>query len=321
MRPAALLLNYRSVIYTFVPDAAGRRGSRGGRAAAGRHGGRPQRAAGRRPLRRLARCAQGQLRARSHPLRRRPTPRPAASSTWPVADPQPATYDARLIEALWREMGGRLRGTRARRRRPCATLPPSLRVAFAAAGRGGARHQQVQQQPDGAAAVPDPGAAGGAAAAGHAGGRAPALTLGHGWPARPNRRPAGGRASACPPSVRRRELFLDNGSGLSRTRASAPSAGAAAAAGLRQPGDERVHVVAADHGPGRHAAPLARHARPRAPEDGLAARRGTASPATCFPTAAAASCWWPSSTTRRRAPHGRRSTRWCSGRCATHPAR
>jgi D-alanyl-D-alanine carboxypeptidase/D-alanyl-D-alanine-endopeptidase (penicillin-binding protein 4) len=30
---------------------------------------------------------------------------------WPVADPQPASFDARLIEALWREMGGQLQGT------------------------------------------------------------------------------------------------------------------------------------------------------------------------------------------------------------------
>jgi D-alanyl-D-alanine carboxypeptidase/D-alanyl-D-alanine-endopeptidase (penicillin-binding protein 4) len=29
---------------------------------------------------------------------------------WPVADPQPATYDARLIAALWRELGGQLQG-------------------------------------------------------------------------------------------------------------------------------------------------------------------------------------------------------------------
>jgi D-alanyl-D-alanine carboxypeptidase/D-alanyl-D-alanine-endopeptidase (penicillin-binding protein 4) len=29
---------------------------------------------------------------------------------WPVADPQAASYELRLIEALWREMGGQLRG-------------------------------------------------------------------------------------------------------------------------------------------------------------------------------------------------------------------
>jgi D-alanyl-D-alanine carboxypeptidase/D-alanyl-D-alanine-endopeptidase (penicillin-binding protein 4) len=29
---------------------------------------------------------------------------------WPVADPQPASYNARLLAALWREMGGRLTG-------------------------------------------------------------------------------------------------------------------------------------------------------------------------------------------------------------------
>jgi D-alanyl-D-alanine carboxypeptidase/D-alanyl-D-alanine-endopeptidase (penicillin-binding protein 4) len=29
---------------------------------------------------------------------------------WPVADPQPATYEHRLVQALWQEMGGVLRG-------------------------------------------------------------------------------------------------------------------------------------------------------------------------------------------------------------------
>ncbi len=30
---------------------------------------------------------------------------------WPLADPNPATYNARLIEGLWREMGGKLAGS------------------------------------------------------------------------------------------------------------------------------------------------------------------------------------------------------------------
>ena len=42
-----------------------------------------------------------------------------------MADPQPATYDARLIEALWREMGGRLLG-RAR----AGPAPAQARPAF-----------------------------------------------------------------------------------------------------------------------------------------------------------------------------------------------
>ncbi|MCY7316566.1 MAG: D-alanyl-D-alanine carboxypeptidase [Rubrivivax sp.] len=32
-------------------------------------------------------------------------------NAWPVADPQPTTYDARLIDTLWREMGGLLQGS------------------------------------------------------------------------------------------------------------------------------------------------------------------------------------------------------------------
>jgi len=31
--------------------------------------------------------------------------------TWSVADPQPASYNARLVEGLWKEMGGRLDGS------------------------------------------------------------------------------------------------------------------------------------------------------------------------------------------------------------------
>jgi D-alanyl-D-alanine carboxypeptidase/D-alanyl-D-alanine-endopeptidase (penicillin-binding protein 4) len=38
-------------------------------------------------------------------------PRACGEQSWPVADPQPATYDARLIESLWREMGGQLQGS------------------------------------------------------------------------------------------------------------------------------------------------------------------------------------------------------------------
>jgi D-alanyl-D-alanine carboxypeptidase/D-alanyl-D-alanine-endopeptidase (penicillin-binding protein 4) len=34
-----------------------------------------------------------------------------AEQSWSVADAQPATYNARLIEALWKEMGGRLGGS------------------------------------------------------------------------------------------------------------------------------------------------------------------------------------------------------------------
>ena len=86
VRAGALLLNFRSVMLRLRARHRGRRGARERRAATGRGGGGPQRAAGGRPLRRLARGAQGRLRARPHALCRQPTRRPAASSRgrWPT---------------------------------------------------------------------------------------------------------------------------------------------------------------------------------------------------------------------------------------------
>jgi len=114
VRPGALLLNYRTVVYTFVPDAAvgvarvlvepalaGALVDRSVALAPGpcgdwrgalqAHFGEPGQANG--PTRFAGRytASCGEL-------------------SWPVADPQPATYDARLLEGLWREMGGQLSG-------------------------------------------------------------------------------------------------------------------------------------------------------------------------------------------------------------------
>jgi serine-type D-Ala-D-Ala carboxypeptidase/endopeptidase (penicillin-binding protein 4) len=126
VRPGALLLNFRTVVYTFVPDTAAGvarvlvepplagaavepsvplaagpcgdwrgalqanfmpTGPTGGQAQGAANGAvdGPTRFAGRY----TASC--GEL-------------------SWPVADPQPASYDARLLEGLWREMGGQLTG-------------------------------------------------------------------------------------------------------------------------------------------------------------------------------------------------------------------
>lgn len=107
--PDALLLNYKSVIYGFVPDAAR------GRARVTQQ-----------PL------LDGAPDAIEVPLVPGPCsdwraglkaqfgaggPRfgggyPAACGelNWPVADPDPATYNARLLAAMWRDLGGRLDG-------------------------------------------------------------------------------------------------------------------------------------------------------------------------------------------------------------------
>jgi D-alanyl-D-alanine carboxypeptidase/D-alanyl-D-alanine-endopeptidase (penicillin-binding protein 4) len=109
VRPAALLLNFRSVLYTFVPDPA---------AGVARVSAEPPLAAtavdASVPLA-AGPCGdwRAALKAGFEAGRTRFAGIYATScgeQTWPVADPQPATYDARLLEALWREMGGRLQG-------------------------------------------------------------------------------------------------------------------------------------------------------------------------------------------------------------------
>jgi D-alanyl-D-alanine carboxypeptidase/D-alanyl-D-alanine-endopeptidase (penicillin-binding protein 4) len=124
VRPAALLLNFRSVLYTFVPDAA---------AGVARVVAEPPLAAtvvdASVPLA-TGPCGDWRtaLKAGFEAGRTRFAGSYAAAcgeQTWPVADPQPATYDARLLEALWRDMGGRLQG-RAR----AGPAPAQSRPAF-----------------------------------------------------------------------------------------------------------------------------------------------------------------------------------------------
>ena len=109
-QPDALLLNYKSLLLNFTPDA-----TRGVamiaadpplacpprcRGAAARGGG----------LRRLAQCAQAR-RERSGAIRfLGHYASGCGQKTWPLAYAEPASYNARLIEALWREAGGRLTG-------------------------------------------------------------------------------------------------------------------------------------------------------------------------------------------------------------------
>ncbi len=110
VRPGALLLNYRTVLYTFVPDAA---------AGVARVLVEPPLAGA--PFERSLPLAAGPCNDWRGALQAQFTdpnlPRFAGRYTascgelnWPVADPQPASYDARLLEGLWREMGGLLTG-------------------------------------------------------------------------------------------------------------------------------------------------------------------------------------------------------------------
>ena len=110
VRPSALLFNFRSVIHSFVPDVA---------AGVARVSIEPALAGTvvdmAVPLA-AGPCGEWRaaLKASFEPGRTRFAGQYAAScgeQAWAVADPLPATYEARLLEALWREMGGVLNGS------------------------------------------------------------------------------------------------------------------------------------------------------------------------------------------------------------------
>ena len=109
VKPGALLLNYRSVTYTFVPDPA---------AGVARVLVEPTLA--QTPVDRTVPLAagpcedwRGALKASFGPAVRFAGSYAASCGelAWPVADPNPGSYNARLIEGLWKEMGGRLTGS------------------------------------------------------------------------------------------------------------------------------------------------------------------------------------------------------------------
>jgi len=110
VRPSALLFNYRAITYSFVPDAA---------AGVARVLAEPTLAG--LQLDRTVPLSAGPcgdwraaLKPEFEPGRTRFAGSYATACgelSWPLADPQAATYEARLIEGLWREMGGQLQGT------------------------------------------------------------------------------------------------------------------------------------------------------------------------------------------------------------------
>ncbi len=116
VRPAALLLNYRAILYTFTPDAG---------AGIARVGVEP--ALARTEVDRVVPLASGPCNDWRAALDARFGPGPAGGDSqrvrfagryplscgeqiWPLADAQPSSYDQRLLEGLWREMGGTLAG-------------------------------------------------------------------------------------------------------------------------------------------------------------------------------------------------------------------
>ena len=126
VRPAALLFNFRSSVYTFVPDSA---------AGVVRIATEPP-LAGQVADRSVPLASgpcddwRGALKASFEPGRTRfggSYALACGEQVWPVADPQPASYEARLIEGLWREMGGVLHGSVREGAAP-AELKPSFEL-------------------------------------------------------------------------------------------------------------------------------------------------------------------------------------------------
>ncbi len=120
-RASALLFNYKSVTYTFTPDPA---------AGVARVGAEPA-LAGTAVDRTVPLAAgpcedwRGGLKASFGERVQFAGSYPAACGelAWPVADAQPATYNARLLEALWKEIGGRLGGSVREGAAPADTKP------------------------------------------------------------------------------------------------------------------------------------------------------------------------------------------------------
>ncbi len=127
-RPAALLLNFRSSIISVVPDpAAGvARIVLDTPLAQTEHDRSvPLAAAG-------TACGdwRGGLKARFEPRRLRfagSYPVACGEQHWPVADAEPASYDARLLQGLWQELGGTLSG-RVREGAAPEGQPPTLEL-------------------------------------------------------------------------------------------------------------------------------------------------------------------------------------------------
>jgi len=124
VRAAALLLNYRSVVYSFIPDAA---------AGVARVLTEPPMAglnADRTVPLSAAACGdwRAALKASFEPGRTRFGGSYAAACgelNWPLADPDPASFEARALLGMWREMGGTLSGGVREGPAPVST-PPSF---------------------------------------------------------------------------------------------------------------------------------------------------------------------------------------------------
>ncbi len=133
VQPDALLLNFKSVTYGFVPDVA--RGVAKVLVEPALAGERVQRTV------RLSNGPCGDWHSTLKATFADPAdvrfagsyPFACGEQSWPVADALPATYNARLIEALWREMGGTLVGKVVEGSAPLG-LKPSFEMASPSLG-------------------------------------------------------------------------------------------------------------------------------------------------------------------------------------------
>jgi D-alanyl-D-alanine carboxypeptidase/D-alanyl-D-alanine-endopeptidase (penicillin-binding protein 4) len=138
----ALLINYKSMVLTFTPDAA--------RGAVAVSSDTPLAGVRIDTLPTLVTGPCDDWRAAlkpdmADPQRLRFTgdyPAACGEKQWPIAYVEPKSYNARALVGLWHEMGGVLDGTVRDGVGPADAA--ELRAALATAGRRGARDQQVQ---------------------------------------------------------------------------------------------------------------------------------------------------------------------------------
>ncbi len=166
VQPDALLLNFKSVTYSFVPDLprgvalvgvdpvlAGTQVDRSARLSAGP-------------------CEDwrtGLKASFADPTRIRFAggyPTACGELNWPVADADPVSYNARLIEALWRDMGGKLSGRVVDGSAPVG-VKPSFEMKSPPLADVVRDINKFSNNVDGAAVVPDAGTAAPAGPAGH----------------------------------------------------------------------------------------------------------------------------------------------------------
>lgn len=112
VRPDALMLNYKSLTLNFVPEAALKKIRLWSEPALAGVTLPPQVALseGQAPCGDWRSLLQPDWRDRSRPVFKGTMAWACGEKSWPVAYADPASYNARLLEAAWRELGGKLSG-------------------------------------------------------------------------------------------------------------------------------------------------------------------------------------------------------------------